>query len=133
MSYQKELKKVKILLGLGVVFTLFIFIGACRKAGIGEVLTGGDFYILLCTLVYPLGVVYNWRNMFGYIVHRPDRTHPTRYYTRAERADFHYSNFIGFFIKCGFAIALGWLPGLYYAFRTLSDLKRQDEEQQLDN
>lgn len=129
------MKKVKILLVIGFLFTLFVFFGASKDVGDNifegmiEVLSGGDLYLLICTFLYPLGVVYNWRNMFGFASTSQYHEPADRYYTRMERTIFHNGNLMSRILMIGLAVSLGWIPGVYYAFKTLRYLKKQENKE----
>lgn len=128
--YQKELRKVQILLGIGVAFSLFVFFGASASIegnifeGIIEVFRQGDFYVFLITLFYPLGLFYNWRRMLGLATEKEPHTPADRYYTVSERNTYHSMQLSGRIMRFALVMTIGWIPGVFRAFKKLHYLKK---------
>jgi hypothetical protein len=128
LYYEKEKRKVITLLGVGVAFGLFVLLGAGFKFGFGELIKDMIFddavFTLICIILYPLGTYYNWRGVIDYATYSEPKTPADRYYTRAERDNYHYTNFMTRILHIGLAITLGWIPGLYKVYKQLSYLKK---------
>jgi len=128
--YQKELRKDRILLGIGVAFTLFIFFGASASVegnifeGIMEVLRQGDFYVLVFTLFYPLGLFYNFRRMLGLATEEEPHTPAESYYTVKERNTYHSMQLSARIMRFAIIMTIGSIPGVFRAFYKLHYLKK---------
>lgn len=100
--------------GLLVVFLIGFFI-RFGASGFESFLEVDSYLIFALILLYPLGLVYNWRNMLGLIT--------SRNYSHSG-----YARMMSFALKFGFAIAVGWIPGLYYAYQIYKEAKKQEVE-----
>lgn len=123
MLFKKELRKVLILLGIGLVLTFGLIFATMNKYGLHSI-HSTDTLDLICIFLYPLGIVYNWRIMFGLATVIKEYVPPSRYYTVAERFNYKSMGYIMRFLWIGLVLALGWIPGVYIACRNLYYLKK---------
>lgn len=125
MLFKKELRKVFILLGIGLALTLWLVIATMHKYGLDSI-RFTDLFDMIIIILYPLGFFYNWRMMFGLATYTSEYVPPSRYYTVAERINFQYSNFTTRILWFALAFTLGWIPGIYIACRNLYYLKKNN-------
>lgn len=133
--YKKELRKVMILLSIGVILAIGVIINGILEYGVREI--GSDFleidsYIVLIGVIcYPLGLAYGWKQMFKAVIFMPKGSKPARYYHYEERVQYKQGRFLGWLIKGAFVLAFGWIYGTLIAIKKLRELKRMDSIEKL--
>lgn len=116
MDYQREMMRIKGLLSVGAGLLVIFLIGFFARfgtSGLESFLEIDSYLIFAFILLYPLGLVYNWRNMLDLMT---------------SRNNFHsgYARMMSGALKFGFAIAVGWIPGLYYAYQIYKEAKKEE-------
>jgi len=128
-AYQKEKRKILLLLGVGFVLLILFIFGVLNEYGLRGISDSmsdfGTWFIFLLIMCYPLGIVYGWRQMLGMTSFDNPETGPaTRYYTVLERNIFKNSIIMSWVFKMGLLIAFGWIIGTYNALCKLRNLKK---------
>ncbi|MEK3799541.1 hypothetical protein MHI18_15180 [Peribacillus sp. FSL H8-0477] len=132
MTYAREKRKVFKLLGAGAVLAIIISLHILINYGTFPIFDSSTFIILGGAMLFPIGVVYGWRDWLNFLLSRRDVHHEPadRYYTRKERDMHHATNLSGgilfFAIKLTFLTCFGWVFGVYKASRLLVQLKGED-------
>lgn len=122
-AFKKELIKVGILIGIGVLFLIAFIIYALftHQYDPSKHYSANfwGYFVLVGIVCYPLGIVYGWRLMLNLFLHLrgTDRAaymeHPSLIYTMV---NFGFSIFLTFFF--------GWVFGVIAAAMTLVRLRR---------
>lgn len=124
MAYKNELRKVKVLLVLGVIIAIILSIYVYINYGSYNPFEIETLFILIIITLYPLGIFYGWRQMMGFVGPVNPGIHADRYYTKQERISYLEGNWLAFGIRVGVVICFGWLIGTWNAWRTLRYLKK---------
>lgn len=109
---------------LGFVMACMIVVSAGMKSGWSN-LGFRNFLIFICLILYPLGIVYNFRNVWDSVLQREHHAPADRYYTRKERDIHDANNFITRIMKIGITCLFGWIPGVHKSYKYLQYLKRE--------
>lgn len=124
MTYQKELLKIKVLLIIGLILAVGLSIYTVVKEGTFNPFEIEAFTLLIAIVLYPIGIIYGWRQMLGFIGFVNPNTSAERYYTKEERMAYQEGNWIAFAIRIGLALCFCWIIGSWNAWRTLRYLKK---------
>lgn len=121
-EYQKEKRKVLILLGVGIL--LIIAFAIYGKLSIRDFFAGPEeILIFIGLLCYPIGIVYGWREIFGFYhnMRKGDRL------THGGLDHVGYNSLMITAVWMGLAIAItflfGWIFGTWKAVKRLRALK----------
>lgn len=124
MLYKKELKKIIILFGVGLILSIVFLISAITSySGSTISLGANDYLILLMIVCYPVGIVYGWRQILNLYnnMRRSDRQHWAHGRGRGNTALMITVFNLGFSFTI--TLLLGWIFGLFNAFKKLKELK----------
>ncbi len=126
-AFRKEIIKVGILLGIGVVLLIaFVIYGLhIDPYNPNNTYNPGfwtDFwscFIFIGVLCYPVGIVYGWKQILNFFLHLrgSDRA------AYMEHPSFWYS-WMNFWFSVFFTIFFGWIFGVFIAAATLIRLRR---------
>ncbi|WP_078147493.1 hypothetical protein [Exiguobacterium sp. HVEsp1] len=117
MDYENEMKRIRGLLAIGGALLFAFIISFFMKYGLSGMdvfLDPSSYVIFAVILLYPLGFVYNWRNVLGIIG-------SWNGYGSA------YARIMAFSLKFGVAIAVGWIPGLFRAYGVYKEYKKYEQ------
>jgi hypothetical protein len=116
---KKEITKIGILLGVGLVL---LFLSLQNASQFGKIdITWGNTFIMASVFLYPVGIVYGWRQMLGIF----------RGIRGGDKSD-HFShigtntgNFTIWNLVFAFSITIcfGWILGVYNAGKKILELK----------
>ncbi|MBS4178167.1 hypothetical protein [Lederbergia citrea] len=124
MEYNRELRKIKTLLIIGIILAVILTIFTFVKYGSFNPLEFDSLITLLVVTLYPLGLTYGWREMFGFVGFVDPGTPADRYYTKKERIAYQENNLLAFGLRIGVVICFGWIIGVWNAYKTLRYLKK---------
>lgn len=102
---------------------MYAIISVIIEHGFGA-LESSDIFTLMLPFFYPLGVFYNWRWMLGLSTYEEPREKATRYYTVSERNVYHSTNLSAKILRFSIVMTIGWIPGVFKAFKKLMYLKK---------
>ncbi|MEI4768818.1 hypothetical protein WAX74_03980 [Psychrobacillus sp. FJAT-51614] len=127
MAFKKELKKVKILLIIGIILAIAFVVSVMIEYQTIDIFDGG-LYVIFTVALYPLGIVYGWRYILGYASYTEPYLPADRYYTVQERNIYHNGRLMGTVLRIGLALCLGWIVGVFIALKKLNQAKRYDTQ-----
>jgi hypothetical protein len=123
-QYKKEKRRIKILLGLGLVLDLVYIFGLMegKEPGLSFLFSGQGILLLISGALYPLGVVYGWKSMFDVATSGPvyDKNLP---FTFREQRDGAALTF-GIFLLL--ILLFAWLLGPFIAYSRLRSIKKYE-------
>lgn len=116
---KKELIKVGLLLVVGVILLIVLLTKAVQFGKIE--LNLKNFLIMLVALLYPLGMVYGWRQVIGIFVgiRSGDRADQ---FTRSGIMTGNITIW-NLAVACTIAICFGWIFGVINAVKKLNQLR----------
>ncbi len=122
--YKKEKRRIKILLGVGLVLDLVYIFGLMegKAPGLSFLFTGQGIFLLIAGALYPLGVVYGWKSMFDAATSGPvyNKNLPFTFREQRDGAALTFGIFI-FFI-----LPFAWLLGPFIAYSRLRSIKKYE-------
>lgn len=129
MAYKKELRKILILMGIGIALAVVFFFYAINTYSGSHVRMGtNDYLILLAIACYPTGVVYGWRGILNLYnrIRKSDREHWARGGAKGYTAlSITLLNFSLAFIA---TLCLGWIIGLINDYKRLRYFKNNSTD-----
>lgn len=124
--YKIELFKVIFLLCVGASIASYVIFSVIFEVGFGA-FEGSDLFTILFVILYPLGLFYNFGSMMGFTTTTEHHGPADRYYTVEERNVYHSMNFSAMAIRFALVMTLGWIPGVFKAFKKLRYLKSLEQ------
>lgn len=123
MTYQKELKKILVLLVVGLISAIAMYFYANATYSGRNDLDGGSLLILVAITFYPIGIVYGWRDIFNLYnrMRARDREHWARTSTPGYTTLMISCLSIG--LAIGITFSIGWVFGVLKAYKSLKQKK----------
>ncbi|CAN7185432.1 hypothetical protein [Rossellomorea sp. LjRoot5] len=125
MLYKQELKKILVLIAVGIILAaVFLFKAITTYSGSTIRFGVNDYLILFMIICYPVGIVYGWRQILNLYntMRRSDREHWARGGGKGYTALMITTINLAFSVIV--TLLLGWMIGIINAYNKLSQLKR---------
>jgi predicted Na+-dependent transporter len=123
VEFQKEKKKLLILLGIGVILAICFLIYAFNNVNMKNAsFSMEDIIILIAIVLYPIGIVYGWRSMANlYKTIRGADKYKSGWNVGSKTVAITILNIS---VACAITICFGWIFGSYKAITTFMQLRK---------